>query len=137
MDMASLRRRHIEIIQIMANKREFKKFVESLGASVCDEIMIAYYNVENADKDALAKAIQKVIVAVESARVNSNVHFDRGVKAFADKAEYSKAKKEFYKALFKKVSKEFASELEGALKEFNAALPAEEKERNKAAAAEA
>ena len=68
--------------------------------------------------------------------MNSNIFFDRGVKAFADKKEYSKAKETFFKALFEKVSTEFTEEINLALKEFNAALPAEEKERNKAAVTE-
>ena len=120
----------------MANKREFKKYVDALGASACDEMMYAFYTVEGADKDAISKAIEKVLLATNKARMNSNIFFDCGVKAFADHKEYSKAKAAFFKALFEKVSKEFSEEVNEALKEFNAAIPAEEKERNKAAVAE-
>ena len=119
----------------MANKREFKKFVGALGASVCDEMTYAYYNVEGADKQAIGKAIEKVIVAIEKARANSNVFFDKGRKAFPELKEYSVAKEKFFKSLFKKVSKEFTTELDEALKDFNAALPASEREKNKASLA--
>ena len=120
----------------MANKREFKKYVAALGAAACDEMMYSYYTVEGADKDAISKAIEKVLVATNKARMNSNIFFDRGVKAFADHKEYSKAKEAFFKALFEKVSTEFTEEINAALKEFNAALPAEEKARNKEAVAQ-
>lgn len=118
----------------MANKREFKKFVDALGASVCDEMMYSYYNVEGADKKAISAAIEKVILAINRARENSNIFFDKGVKAFDDKKAYAKAKEEFFKALFHKVSTEFSAELDNALKDFNAALPESEKAKNKAAA---
>lgn len=120
----------------MANKREFKKYVDALGAAACDEMMYSFYTVEGADKDAISKAIEKVLIATNKARMNSNIFFDKGVKAFADRKEYSKAKDAFFKALFEKVSKEFTEEVNAALKDFNAALPEEEKERNKAAIAE-
>ncbi|MDE5806934.1 MAG: hypothetical protein K2H76_02370, partial [Muribaculaceae bacterium] len=121
---------------IMANKREFKKYVDALGASACEEMMYAYHTVEQADKDAISKAIEKVLLATNKARMNANIFFDRGAKAFADRKEYAKAKENFFKALFEKISNEFNDEVNAALKDFNAALPAEERERNKAAVAE-
>ncbi|MDE7412875.1 MAG: hypothetical protein K2N05_03665 [Muribaculaceae bacterium] len=120
----------------MANKREFKKYVDALGASACDEMMYAFYTVEGADKDAISKAIEKVLLATNKARMNSNIFFDRGAKAFADKKEYEKAKKNFFKALFEKVTTEFSEEIQDALKQFNAALPEDEKKKNKELATE-
>lgn len=120
----------------MANKREFKKYVDALGAAACNEMMESFYTVKDADKDAISKAIEKVLLATNKARMNANIFFDKGVKAFADKKEYVKAKDAFFKALFDKVTTEFTEEINDALKDFNAALPAEEKERNKAAVAE-
>lgn len=120
----------------MANKREFKKYVDAIGASACNEMMAAYYNVKGIDKDAVEKAIAKVLGAVGRAKSNSNVFFDKGVKAFDDAKAYSRAKSEFFKKLFQKISADFTAELDDALKTFNAAIPAEVKESNKLAAAE-
>lgn len=120
----------------MANKREFKKSVEALGATICEEMMATYYNVENADRDAIAKSIEKVLVAVTRAKDNANVSFDRGVKAFESKEEYAKTKAKFFKALFVKVNEELAQEINDALNVFNKALPEEIKQQNKAAVAE-
>lgn len=118
----------------MANKREFKKFVDALGASVVTEIACAYENVAGADKDELQKAYAKVLGAVGAAKSNANRFFDRGRKGFADAKEYGKTKREFFKSLFNKIENDFDSEVKEGLKLFNAALPAAEKEANKEAA---
>lgn len=116
----------------MANKREFKKFVDALGASVIDEMISAYYNVKGADRDKIASAMEQVLGAIGKAKNNANVYFDRGAKSFEAPKAYGKAKKEFFRALFDKIQTEFNEEINLGLKTFNAALPAEEKERNKA-----
>lgn len=122
---------------IMANKREFKKFVDALGAAVIDEMISSYYNVAGADRDKIAKAMETVLGAIGKAKNNANVTFDRGEKAFADAKEYSAAKQAFFRSLFDKIETEFNEEVNAALKLFNEALPAEEKARNKEAAAAA
>lgn len=118
----------------MANKREFKKYVEAIGASICDEMMIAYYNVEGIDREKVQSALGKVLGAVGMATSNANVFFDKSAKAFENPKEYGAAKREFFKKLFHKVATDFSATVDEALKEFNAAIPAAEKERLKAAA---
>lgn len=115
----------------MANKREFKKYADALGASIIDEMISAYYNVEGADRDNIAKAMESVLGAIGKAKNNANITFDRGPKSFDSLEAYSKAKKEFYRSLFDKIETEFSEEVNEGLKLFNAALPAEEKARNK------
>ncbi len=114
----------------MANKREFKKYVDAIAADVCSEMMTVYYNVEGADREAIAKAVEKVLIAAEKAKVNSNIFFDRGARSFGDMKEYSKAKAEFFKSLFTKISSEFTSELDEAIKDFNNAVPEAVKKQN-------
>lgn len=120
----------------MANKRDFKKSVEALGASICTEMMTAYYNVQGVDRNAVAESIEDVLAATEKAKDNANVIFDKGVRAFPSISEYSKAKKTFFKALFEKIHAEYATEVEAALKKFNAAIPEDVKKTNKEVAAE-
>ena len=115
----------------MANKREFKKYADALGASVIDEMVAAYYNVKDADKDKISEAIKETLGAIGKAKNNSNVFFDKGRKAFATVEEYSKAKRGFFKVLFNKIETEFGEDINKALKLFNDALPADEKARNK------
>ena len=116
----------------MANKREFKKYVESVGDSACASMVDVYETVDNVDKATMAKAIEKVICAVAAAKSNADVTFDKGVKAFENLGAYSKAKKTFYKQLFTKVNEDFYKDLDEAVKLFNSAVPQEVKEENKA-----
>lgn len=121
----------------MANKRNFKKYVDALGAAVVDEIVTSYYNVPGADKEKLSEALGVVLGAVGKAKNNSNIYFDRGRRSYENKKEYSVARKNFFVSLFDKIDTEFDEEIEAALKLLNAALPADEKARNKEMAAAA
>lgn len=116
------------------NKQDFKKAVEHVGASICNEMMTVYYNVEGADQDKISQAVAKVLGATAAAKSNANRFFDRGAKGFADRAEYVKAKQEFFKKLFKKIHADFNAEISAALKLFNEAVPQSAKEANKAEA---
>lgn len=115
----------------MANKRDFKKSVEAVGAALCDEMMVAYYNVEGVDRGAIETAIAKVLGAVASARANANMHFDRGAKAFENPGAYTTAKREYFTALFERITKDYNAAVDEALKLFNGAIPASVKEDNK------
>lgn len=115
----------------MANKRDFKKAVEAVGASIIEEMMLAYYNIKGADQAAIGNSINTVLKAIENAKDNANVYFDKGVKAFESEKEYSKAKKEFFKALFNKIHTEFSEQIDQAVKNFNQAIPQEVKDQNK------
>ncbi|MCH5225491.1 MAG: hypothetical protein J1D77_05800 [Muribaculaceae bacterium] len=113
------------------NKRDFKKYVESVGDSACASMVDVVETVENVDREKAANAVEKVISAVAAAKSNADVTFDKGVKAFENLKEYSKAKKDFYKQLFKKIYEDFYKDLDEAVKEFNAGVPEEVKKENK------
>ena len=114
------------------NKQQFKKAVEAVGASMCDEMMTVYYNVEGADRDKISMAVAKVLGATGAAKANANRFFDRGRKGFANPEEYKQAKAEFFKKLFEKIRKDFNEEISAALKLFNEAVPQAAKDANKA-----
>lgn len=116
------------------NKRDFKKYVEAVGDSACASMAEVFDTVENIDNAKVADAVEKVICAVAAAKSNADVTFDKGVKAFDNIVEYSKAKKTFYKQLFNKINDDFFKELDEAVKEFNAAVPEEVKKENVEAA---
>lgn len=115
------------------NKRDFKKYVENVGNSACMAMADVYDTNEKVDKSKIADAVEKVISAVAAAKANADITFDKGVKAFDNLQEYSKAKKDFYRKLFKKIYEDFYNELNDAVKEFNSAIPEEVKAENKEA----
>lgn len=118
------------------NKRDFKKYADALGASVVEEMIYYYYNVEGVDKDKIAKAMEKVLGAVGKAKNNANVFFDRGARSFESLQAYSKAKRTFFRQLFKKIENEFDAEVNEGVKLFNEAIPEQVRQQNKALAAE-
>lgn len=120
----------------MANKREFKKYVDAVGANACESMMVTFHNVEGLEPKLVNDAITQVLSAVAAARSHANVFFDKGHKAFGSMEEYSKEKKAFFKKLFVKVNDDFAKELDAALKTFNSSIPQQVKDANKAASAE-
>ena len=95
----------------MANKREFKKYVEAVGASACEAMMATYC-------------------------CNSNVTFDKGRKAFESANDYNKARNAFSKQLFDKINDDFGKQLDEAIKTFNAAIPQNLRDEYKKVAAE-
>lgn len=115
----------------MANKRDFRKYVGEVVNNICQDMMMAYYNIENVDINAIDEAIIDVLKAGEFALAQSNVKFDRTIKGFNSPKEYSNEKAKFYRTIFNKIHKEFAEAIADALKKFNAAIPQEIKDRNK------
>ena len=115
----------------MANKRNFKKYVDALSSSLYNEMMICYCNVDKINKEKVEEAITKILEGMAFARNNANMYFDKGVKAFANPKEYSKEKKQFFKKLFNKIAEDYSKNIDEALKLFNSAIPQEEKNKNK------
>lgn len=118
----------------MANKRDFKKYIDAVSAMVTEEMLYAYVNVENADKKAISEAIGMVMDAAENARNHANIYFDKGHKAFESLSEYGKEKSAFFQKLFNKINTEYSANIDAALAKFNAALPQEIKDGLKASA---
>lgn len=117
----------------MPNKREFKKYVDALGSSVIEQMTIAYYNIEGADREAIAEAVTKTLCAVGKAKNAANHFMGKGMRQFADHQAYAKAKRAYFKELFGKITDEFNADVNEALKKFNAALPESAKAAQKEA----
>lgn len=117
------------------NKRTYKKSIKDVGASLCENFMIGYYNIEGVDKEKVENAIGLVLAGITTACDSSNIFFGKGEKEFADKAAYLKAKTVFFKELFNKINSDFSETVNSALKLFNEAVPEEVKKANKEALA--
>ncbi len=115
----------------MANKREFKKYVSNLSSSICQDMMTAYYNIENIDVNGIDNAIIKVLEATEVAILNSNVKFDKNQSAFENAHQYNKEKQSFYKSLFNRIHKDYLNTIKEAIHIFNESIPQATKDSNK------
>ena len=115
----------------MANKRILKKSIDDLGNAIIEEMAISFYNVKSANKDLISQAITKVLEAMNDAHCKTNVHFDKKRRDFASEKEYYVAKRDFNKKNYDELIADFNNKIEEAMKVFNEAIPAEEKEANK------
>lgn len=105
------------------NKREYKKAVQALGASLCVEI----FTIGNAAKDMNPELVQEcmnnVYCGMTKAKRGANTIFPKREKDFATKGEYLKAKRDFFRNLYVDLSAEYSAVIDTTLKGFNAALP--------------
>ena len=116
----------------MANKREFKKYVNAVCESIINDMMTAYYHVEEVDKTAVEAAVADILMATENAILKSGIKFDKTASAFDTEFAYHNAKRNFFKSLYRKINKEFSNNVNAAIKKFNAAIRASIKDANKA-----
>lgn len=116
----------------MANKREFKKYVNTVCDNIISEMTYASYVNEGADVQAIDDAVVEVLRAGGDALLKSNVKYDKSARAFDNEHDYHVARDRFFHEMFRKINKEFVAAIEGALKKFNSALPAEVKAAQKA-----
>ena len=120
----------------MANKRILKKSIDDLGNAMIEEMSIGYFNIENADKQLISSAINKILTAMNEAHKLCDVKFDKKHRDFESTKEYLQAKRSFIKENYDKLIADFNNLLEDALKDYNKAIPASEREANKKMAAE-
>lgn len=111
----------------MANKREFKKSTEALTAALVDEMMISYYNEEEADKEKISAAITKLVGALEKSKKTAAIAFDKKIKEFESMAAYNKAKAGFIKEKYNNAIADYNQALSEALKDYNEGMPKNKK----------
>ena len=116
----------------MANKREFKKYVNAVCESIINDMMTAYYHVEEVDKTAVEAAVADILMATENAILKSGIKFDKTASAFDTEFAYHNAKRNFFKSLYRKINKESTHNVTAAIKKYTAAIPASLKDANKA-----
>lgn len=112
----------------MANKREFKKYVNAVCDNIISDMTYASLTLEGVDTKAIDDCCIDILKAGSLAIMKSNVKFDKTERAFDNKADYNKAKFHFFRELYKKTNKEFAASLNEAIKKFNTAVPSAAKE---------
>lgn len=105
------------------NKREYKKAVQALGASLCVEFFSIGNSTPDMNIEKVQESMNNVYAAMSKAIRGANTVFPKRRKEFASNGEYMKAKREFFRELYVNLSAEFSAVIDQALKDFNAALP--------------
>lgn len=107
----------------MANKREFKKYINTVCNNIISDMTFAAYSIEGANVQGIDEAVIEMLRAGSAAVMKSNIKYDKTRRAFANEREYRAARDRFFHEMYKKINREFSASIEAALKKFNAALP--------------
>ena len=107
----------------MASKRQIKKAIQNACADIAGECIFA----ESAFGENKIEEWDSIIIdtaLLQQEAVNrANNHFDKKVKDFANRKEYNKARRAFFKQSEKELSDYFHAQVENIVKRMNALMP--------------
>lgn len=105
------------------NRRDYKKAVKALGASLCVEFFTIGNAADDMEFEKVQECMNNVFAAMNKATHGANTAFPKRLKDFSTKGEYLKARRRFFHDLYENLSAEYSAVIDKALKDFNAALP--------------
>lgn len=117
-----------------SNKRLLKKEIRIVCGALAGECVIAKITMPSINPETLNEIIYELAELQENALRRTNFDFPQSSKAFENAHEYRKARAAYFAAAYGKLKAEFNDHIDAIVKKMNAALPAEQKEANKAAA---
>ena len=107
----------------MANKRQIKKAIKSACGDIAGECIFAESAFgENKIEEWDSIIIDTALLQEEAINRVSN-HFGKKVKDFANRKEYNKARRAFFKQCEKELSEYFRAEVENIAKRMNELMP--------------
>lgn len=116
----------------MASIRKFKKQVRYACGDMAAETLIASYYINGFSRQDAEKIINDVANLQVDTLGKCKFYFDKVAADFANRSEYRKARRRYFKAAFNKLHDNFRQGMEAVVKEMNGALPTEAKEANRA-----
>lgn len=117
----------------MANKRNLKQMIRFVCGDIAGECIYAKACIDSINDEKMDEIICKIALLQVKTTDKVSVCFDKNVKSFnGDMKAYNKARRDYFKACYTELKKEFHSALEEIVKEMNALLPQEVRDANKA-----
>ncbi len=116
----------------MANKRQLKKQIRYICGDLAGECILARQLMPNADKEKLNQAVVEIADLQEESLANATFAFDKSPRDFATLKEYNHAKYLYYRTAYEQLIKHFNDRVQDIVKLMNEAMPAAQKEANKA-----
>lgn len=120
----------------MATKRELKKFIRNTCGAIAAEILFARAAFPAIERKAVHEVLFDAASLQGSALRKVSVSFDKCPSDFDTKAEYNKARNEYFRKAYKRLLEEFNAGVVELVKKMNAALPDNVRMTLKDAAAE-
>ncbi|MCH5222029.1 MAG: hypothetical protein J1F05_06895 [Muribaculaceae bacterium] len=120
----------------MASKRDLKKFIRNTCGALASEIILAKVAFPVVDGKKVYDIVTKVAALQSSTISKVSVNFDKALRDFAEKAEYNKERRAYYRTAYDNLLSDFDKAVDEIIKEMNSALPEEVRQTLKEAAAE-
>lgn len=118
----------------MANKRDLKKFIRNIcGSMAMDMELVGHLFPQINPRDVEQIVIEAAILQATTIR-RTNIAFDRSRSDFNTRAEYNKARHEYFRKAYSALLDRFDSDSAELVKHMNSALPEEVREVLKKAA---
>ena len=120
----------------MATKRQLKKFIRNTCGDLAVEMMLAHEAFPTIDPKKVYEIVGQAATLQTETLSRISVNFDKIPRDFAEKNEYNRARKAYYRKVFAKLAENFGASVAEIVKKMNATLPDDVRELLKEAAAE-
>lgn len=110
----------------MSSLRQIKKNIKSFCNDLTAECVIADTLGKNVDSKKLADVVYNTVKLKYDSLKKVSVAFPKTPKDFANKAEYNKARKKYFKQAFASLDTIFFKEIDGLVAQLNKAVPKSE-----------
>lgn len=100
--------------------------------ALAGECVIAKITVPGINPETLNQIIYEIAELQENALRRISFDFPQSPKSFTNPHDYRKARSQYFAAAYRKLKAEFNTHVDTIVKKMNEALPAEQKEANKA-----
>lgn len=107
----------------MANKRQIKKAIQNACGDIAGECIFAESAFGAGKTEEWDSIIIDTALLQQEAVNRVNNRFDKKVKDFANRKEYNKARRAFFKEREKELSEYFRAEVENIAKRMNDLMP--------------
>lgn len=107
----------------MANKRDLKKFIRNTCSSLAIEMNMAARIFPQIDADEVEKIIVETALLLHRTLRRVDITFDHVRRDYDNKADYYKARKEYFRHAYGSLLSQFDAEVQQLVSHMNRALP--------------
>ena len=115
----------------MANKRQLKRYIRDVSGTMAMEIIMAREAFPEIDRKTVHDLVLKIARFQSEYLRAVGILYDRTPRDFENRHEYNKAKRVYFHTAFKHFEEKFLVDYAALVKEMNAALPDEVRQRIK------
>lgn len=115
----------------MASKRQLKKRISYVCGDLASEILTASEIIDGIDPADVNRIICRIAALQVHARDMVSVDFDKVPRDFESGRLYNNARHAYYKKAFASLRDEFASKVIDIVKDMNALIPADQRDKLK------